>query len=97
MDTPNNTPVTPAKPEQTLLQKIRTGFEVLVVLLWVVFLIQNTEQTQVSFLWMTLTISRIVMLLGTLGIGMIIGALLCYRLCVKRARKKQQPPYGYGQ
>lgn len=96
MDTPNNTPVTPTRPAQPLWQKIHTGFEVLVVLLWVVFLLQNTEQTQVSFLWMTLNISRIVMLLGTLAIGMIIGALLCYRLCAKRARKKEQPPYGFG-
>ena len=78
------------KPERTVWQKIRLGLEIAVVVLWVVFLLQNTEQVQVAFLWFTFATSRIVLLLGTLCIGALVGAILTYRLCLKR--RKNEPP-----
>ncbi|MGE4424395.1 MAG: lipopolysaccharide assembly protein LapA domain-containing protein [Pseudodesulfovibrio sp.] len=91
-----NTPSAPnlnqPKAGLTTWQKIRLGTVAALVVLWIVFLLQNTEQTQVSFLWFTFTTSRILLLLGTLVIGAILGAFLTYRLCVKNRKSQTRPP-----
>jgi uncharacterized integral membrane protein len=76
----------------TTWQKIRLGSLAALVALWIVFLLQNTEQTQVSFLWLTFTTSRILLLLGTLIVGALFGALLTYRLCGKSKKSQPKPP-----
>jgi uncharacterized integral membrane protein len=80
------------KPGMTTWQKIRLGAIAALVVLWIVFLLQNTEQTQVSFLWFTFATSRILLLLGTLAVGAVFGALLTYRLCVKNKKAQPKPP-----
>ncbi|XXJ18586.1 lipopolysaccharide assembly protein LapA domain-containing protein [Desulfovibrio caledoniensis] len=85
-------PMAQPKPGMTTWQKIRLGAIGALVVLWIVFLLQNTEQTQVSFLWFTFATSRILLLLGTLLIGAIFGALLTYRLCVKSKKSQPKPP-----
>ena len=77
---------------RTTWDKIRLGLEIAVVVLWIVFLLQNTEQVQVSFLWLTFATSRIVLLLGTLCIGALVGALLTYRLCRRKAKTRPADP-----
>ena len=80
------------KPGLTSWRKIRLGAIAALVVLWIVFLLQNTEQTQVSFLWFTFATSRILLLIGTLIVGAIFGALLTYRLCVKNKKSRSKPP-----
>ncbi|OIQ50624.1 hypothetical protein BerOc1_02565 [Pseudodesulfovibrio hydrargyri] len=76
----------------TTWQKIRLGAFAALVALLIVFLLQNTEQTQVAFLWFTFATSRILLLLGTLAVGAILGALLTYRLCAKNRKSQPKPP-----
>jgi uncharacterized integral membrane protein len=76
----------------TTWRKIRLGAVAALVVLWIVFLLQNTEQTQVSFLWFTFTTSRILLLLGTLAVGAAAGALLTFRLCVRNRKSQPEPP-----
>ncbi|WP_207264586.1 LapA family protein [Desulfovibrio sp. Huiquan2017] len=90
---------TPSAPDRnqpktgmTTWRKIRLGTIVALVLLWIVFLLQNTEQTQVSFLWFTFATSRILLLLGTLAVGALIGAFLTYRFCTRSKSKQPGPP-----
>ncbi|WFS63156.1 LapA family protein [Pseudodesulfovibrio thermohalotolerans] len=73
-------------------RKIRLGAIITLVVLWIVFLLQNTEQTQVSFLWLTFTTSRILLLLGTLFVGAALGAFLTYRFCARGKKSKTMPP-----
>ncbi|EGB16093.1 hypothetical protein DND132_2890 [Pseudodesulfovibrio mercurii] len=76
----------------TTWQKVRLATITTLVVLWIVFLLQNTEQTQVSFLWFTFATSRILLLLGTLVIGALVGAFLTYRLCVRNRKSQTKPP-----
>jgi len=87
-------PVDRNQPEAglTTWQRVRLGSLAALVALWILFLLQNTEQTQVSFLWFTFTTSRILLLLGTLIVGALFGALLTYRLCVKGKKSRSEPP-----
>jgi len=81
-----------SKTGMTVWRKIRLGTIAALVVLWIVFLLQNTEQTQVAFLWFTFATSRILLLLGTLIVGALFGALLTYRLCVKGKKSRSEPP-----
>jgi uncharacterized integral membrane protein len=80
------------KAKMTVWQKTRLGTIAALVVLWIVFLLQNTEQTQVAFLWFTFATSRILLLLGTLAVGAVIGAFLTYRLCGKGKKDRTKPP-----
>jgi uncharacterized integral membrane protein len=90
--TPYDPNLTPSGTGLTTWQKIRLGAVAALVVLWIVFLLQNTEQTQVSFLWFTFATSRIMLLLGTLAVGAIFGALLTYRLCARNRKSRSEPP-----
>jgi uncharacterized integral membrane protein len=91
-NSPSRTDQDKPAPRLTTWQKIRFGTLAAVVVLWIVFLLQNTEQTQVAFLWFTFATSRILLLLGTLLVGAVFGALATYRLCAKNKKSEPKPP-----
>ncbi|WP_338669470.1 hypothetical protein [Pseudodesulfovibrio methanolicus] len=90
--TPSAPDLNQPKTGLTTWQKIRLGTIGALVVLWIVFLLQNTEQTQVAFLWFTFATSRILLLLGTLLVGAIFGAFVTYRLCVRNRKSQPKPP-----
>ncbi|WP_320176177.1 HAMP domain-containing sensor histidine kinase [Maridesulfovibrio sp.] len=55
--------------------KIYLAVIILIILFFVLFIIQNTEQIQIAFLFWTIPISRALVLLGTLLIGILIGTI----------------------
>ncbi|WP_272701377.1 LapA family protein [Desulfovibrio sp. Fe33] len=89
-----NTPMNASQKQTPTItwRKIRLGAIITLIALWVLFLLQNTEQTQVSFLWLTFTASRILLLLGTLFVGAVLGAFLTYRFCAKGKKSQLKPP-----
>ncbi|WP_319581673.1 lipopolysaccharide assembly protein LapA domain-containing protein [uncultured Pseudodesulfovibrio sp.] len=91
-NTPSHIDQNQSQTGMTTWQKVRLGAIATLVVLWIIFLLQNTEQTQVSFLWFTFATSRILLLLGTLVVGAIFGALLTYRLCAKNRKSRPKPP-----
>ncbi|MDO7173585.1 LapA family protein [Mariniflexile sp. AS56] len=57
----------------------RTIIGVLFALVIVVFSIQNAEVTDVSFFIWKLSMSRVLIILGSFGIGVLVGYLLSIR------------------
>ncbi|TIH20260.1 sensor histidine kinase [Marinifilum sp. JC120] len=56
-------------------QKSYLAVIILIILFFVLFIIQNTEQIQIAFLFWTIQISRALVLLGTLLLGILIGTI----------------------
>lgn len=56
-------------------QKVHLTVSLTLALVFLLFILQNFEQTQASFLFWTISIPRAVMLLGTLLLGIIIGVI----------------------
>ena len=59
--------------------KIKTYFAIFFGLLILVFALQNSEMTEVSFLIWELKLSRIFIILGSFGIGILIGLLFAVK------------------
>lgn len=59
-------------------QKVHLAVTLSLVLLFLLFLLQNTEQVQVALLFWTVSISRALILLVTLLLGIIIGIIATF-------------------
>ncbi|CAH8286219.1 uncharacterized protein DUF1049 [Mariniflexile fucanivorans] len=57
----------------------RTVLGLLFVLVIVIFSIQNVEVTDVKFFFWKLSMSRVLIILGSFGIGVLVGYLLSLR------------------
>ena len=57
--------------------------------LWLLFLLQNMEQVQVSFLFWSFSTPRILLLLSTMCVGIVIGLIIRFR---PRNTKNELPP-----
>ncbi|WP_422394379.1 LapA family protein [Pseudodesulfovibrio methanolicus] len=72
---------TPYQPRRSLIgskftafrEKAHLAVSIALVLLSLLFILQNIEQTQISFLFWTISTSRSIMLLVTMLVGVIIG------------------------
>ena len=60
---------------------------IILILLVVVFTIQNTEVVTIKFLMFELTMSRVLVILGCFFIGLASGLLLAYRRTIKKTQK----------
>lgn len=58
---------------------IKSILAILLILLIVVFTIQNTEIVTIKFLTLELAMSRVLVILGCFLIGLLAGVLLSYR------------------
>ncbi|MEZ4793316.1 MAG: LapA family protein [Gelidibacter sp.] len=59
---------------------------VILILMVVVFTIQNTEVVTIKFLTFELTMSRVLVILGCFFIGLASGLLLAYRKQLKQSK-----------
>ena len=66
---------------------IKSILAILLILLIVVFTIQNTEIVTIKFLTFELAMSRVLVILGCFLLGLLAGVLLSYR---QRSKKKIQ-------
>ena len=57
--------------------------------LWLLFLLQNMEQVQVSFLFWSFSTPRILLLLSTMCVGIVIGLIIRLK---RKADKHELPP-----
>lgn len=57
--------------------KPKTILALVLAALLALFTVQNTEVVAVHFLFWTVEMSRVVMLLGVLGVGAVFGWILC--------------------
>jgi uncharacterized integral membrane protein len=57
--------------------KPKTLLALVLVALLALFAVQNSEVVAVHFLFWTVEMSRVVMLLGVLGVGAVFGWVLC--------------------
>ena len=56
--------------------KTKTILAIIFILIVVVFSLQNAEVTDVKFLFWKLSMSRILIILGSFGIGVLVGILV---------------------
>lgn len=77
---------------KTILVKIKQNVHLAVttalVLFFLLFILQNTEQVQVAFLFWTISISRALLLLATLLFGVVIGIITTFK---KKIEKRTLP------
>lgn len=53
--------------------KLKTIFALIFIAIVVIFSLQNSEVTDVNFLFWKLSISRVLIILGSFGIGVLVG------------------------
>jgi uncharacterized integral membrane protein len=56
--------------------KFKTLIAIVFVTLIVIFSVQNSEVTNVNFLFWKLSMSRVLIILGSFGIGVLVGILV---------------------
>ena len=56
--------------------KFKTLLAIVFVTLIVIFSVQNSEVTNVNFLFWKLSMSRVLIILGSFGIGVLVGILV---------------------
>ncbi|MBT8289591.1 MAG: LapA family protein [Muriicola sp.] len=56
--------------------KFKTLIAIVFVALIVIFSVQNSEVTNVNFLFWKLSMSRVLIILGSFGIGVLVGILV---------------------
>lgn len=56
--------------------KFKAVLIITLVVLFTVFVLQNTEEVDLSFLFWTFKVSRVLMLVGALAVGFLIGLFL---------------------
>ena len=56
--------------------KLKTILAILFAALVVAFSLQNSEITDVKFLWWTLSMSRVLIILGSFAVGVLVGILV---------------------
>lgn len=59
-----------------LQMKLKTIFAIVFILIIVLFSLQNAEVTDVKFLFWKLSISRVLIVLGSFGVGVLVGILV---------------------
>ena len=69
---------------------IKTIVFIILAILIVVFTIQNTQVVDIQFFMWKASISRALVLLGTLFIGIILGWLITWTSCSRRKRNERE-------
>ena len=59
---------------------------IVLIFLFLLFLVQNSATVDISFLFWKLTMSRVILLFGSLAIGVIIGFLAGWEIFGKKAK-----------
>ena len=67
--------------------QIRVILTSLLIALSVIFVLQNTQVVEIRFLFWTLTMSRVLLILLVLGIGVLVGWLVHGLVASKKAGK----------
>jgi uncharacterized integral membrane protein len=69
------------------------GWVILVIIfVFSLFVVQNAMTVDIAFLVWRLTVSRVILLFGALGIGCFIGFLLGWEVFGRKKRKQAEPP-----
>lgn len=71
---------------------IRGWLIVALVFLATIFVLQNTEVVEITFLFWRLELSRVILLLGAIVLGAITGVLVGWELFGKRKKKEHPLP-----
>ncbi|QHI35796.1 hypothetical protein IMCC3317_11440 [Kordia antarctica] len=56
--------------------KLKTIFALVFIAIVVIFSLQNSEVTDVNFLFWKVSVSRVLIILGSFGIGVLVGILV---------------------
>jgi putative membrane protein len=68
---------------------VKAIFITAVVVLFALFVLQNTEVVEIRFLFWKLSVSRVLMLVGSLAVGCLVGLLIGLDLMRKKPETKQ--------
>lgn len=77
--------------ETSLSRQVKSGIVLVLLLLVVVFTLQNTESIVVVFLWMQFTLPRALLLFVFLAIGFLAGLAVCNWKILSGRQKKIAP------
>ena len=67
--------------------KTKTIIAIVFILLVVVFSLQNAEVTEVKFLFWKLSMSRVLIILGSFGVGVLVGILVSMKRKLVKTNK----------
>jgi uncharacterized integral membrane protein len=62
------------------IASMKIYFILVLVVLLSIFFLQNTEIVEIQFLFWHLTVSRVILLLGSLAVGFVIGVLVTFEI-----------------
>lgn len=65
---------------------VKTIFITTIIVLFSLFVLQNTEVVEISFLFWKLSVSRVLMLVGSLAVGCLIGLIIGLDVMRKKPR-----------
>jgi len=71
---------------------VRGWLIVVLVFMATIFVLQNTEVVEITFLFWRLELSRVILLLGAIALGAIMGVLVGWEIFGKRKKKEPMPP-----
>lgn len=71
--------------------KLKTILAIVFATIIVVFSLQNSDMTEVEFLFWKLTTSRVLIILGSFSIGVIVGILVSMKRSLIRKEKERLP------
>lgn len=71
--------------------KLKTILAIVFATIIVVFSLQNSDMTEVEFLFWKLTTSRVLIILGNFSIGVIVGILVSMKRSLIRKEKERLP------
>lgn len=72
---------------------LKAALALVLFFLFTVFVFQNTEVTDVTFLFWKLSLSRVLLLLGSLAVGCVIGVLVGWMLFGGKPKPKKETNY----
>lgn len=81
----------PDSMQTNLSRQVKSGIVLFLLLLVVVFTLQNTESIVVVFLWMQFTLPRALILFVFLVIGFLAGLAVCNWKILSARSKKNSP------